>query len=70
MTNSPATPSRDERLAAKLRENLHRRKAQSRAAEPGPAAAPDDSPDRAEVSPDLSNLSPGLSNLSKDPPTR
>ena len=26
----PAQPSREERLAAKLRENLHRRKAQSR----------------------------------------
>ena len=28
-------PSREERLAAKLRENLHRRKAQARALEPG-----------------------------------
>lgn len=31
MTKSPETPSREERLAAKLRENLRRRKGQSRA---------------------------------------
>jgi hypothetical protein len=30
---TPNQPSRDERLAAKLRENLHRRKAQARAIE-------------------------------------
>jgi hypothetical protein len=32
MTGKPQTPSKEERLAAKLRENLHRRKAQARAA--------------------------------------
>ncbi|WP_170002185.1 hypothetical protein [Pseudopontixanthobacter vadosimaris] len=31
----PDTPSREERLAAKLRENLRRRKAQARAMVPG-----------------------------------
>lgn len=31
MGKDAETPSREERLAAKLRENLHRRKAQSRA---------------------------------------
>ena len=36
-------PSREQRLAAKLRENLHRRKAQARAA--GSGAAPGESPD-------------------------
>ena len=30
MTRPPAAPSREERLAAKLRENLRRRKAQAR----------------------------------------
>lgn len=30
-TAAPAKPSREDRLAAKLRENLHRRKAQARA---------------------------------------
>jgi len=30
MENRPSKPSREERLAAKLRENLRRRKAQSR----------------------------------------
>jgi hypothetical protein len=34
MSDVPAKPSRDERLAAKLRENLQRRKAQSRALDP------------------------------------
>jgi hypothetical protein len=32
----PPKPSREERLAAKLRENLHRRKAQARALDAGP----------------------------------
>ena len=36
-----AKPTREERLAAKLRENLHRRKAQARAQD---AAGMDDSP--------------------------
>ena len=31
MKPQPPSPSREERLAAKLRENLHRRKAQARA---------------------------------------
>jgi hypothetical protein len=31
MTSKPPAPSREERLAAKLRENLRRRKAQARA---------------------------------------
>ena len=31
MDSAPKNPSREERLAAKLRENLHRRKAQARA---------------------------------------
>ena len=31
MSDRPAKPSREERLAARLRENLHRRKAQTRA---------------------------------------
>ncbi|MDD3798572.1 MAG: hypothetical protein PHE36_05260 [Novosphingobium sp.] len=33
MNDKPSTPSREERLAAKLRENLRRRKAQARAME-------------------------------------
>jgi len=44
MAEAPETPTREARLAAKLRENLRRRKAQSRAqgqsaapAQPGPA---------------------------------
>ena len=37
-TEAPAKPSREDRLAAKLRENLHRRKAQARAQ--GDAATP------------------------------
>ena len=44
MDRKPAAPptalTREERLAAKLRENLHRRKAQARAAE-APGEAPD-----------------------------
>jgi hypothetical protein len=42
----PPEPSRDERLAAALRENLKRRKAQSRAKEGAakPEPPPDDSP--------------------------
>ena len=35
MSNADAKPSREERLAAKLRENLRRRKAQARALEGG-----------------------------------
>jgi hypothetical protein len=31
MTGKPEKPNKEERLAAKLRENLHRRKAQARA---------------------------------------
>jgi len=31
MTTPPPKPTREDRLAAKLRENLHRRKAQARA---------------------------------------
>ena len=31
MSDKPAKPTREERLAARLRENLHRRKAQARA---------------------------------------
>ena len=38
MTNAKDKPTREERLAAKLRENLRRRKAQARA-----LARPDDS---------------------------
>ncbi len=34
--------TREERLAAKLRENLHRRKAQSRAVPPAAAEYPDE----------------------------
>jgi hypothetical protein len=34
--NSPKAPTREQRLAAKLRENLHRRKAQARANEVEP----------------------------------
>ena len=33
MAAKPSKPTREERLAAKLRENLHRRKAQARAVE-------------------------------------
>jgi len=33
MSDTKATPTREERLAAKLRENLRRRKAQARALE-------------------------------------
>jgi hypothetical protein len=40
-----AKPTREERLAAKLRENLHRRKAQARAmAEPAPPLPKPDDP--------------------------
>ena len=40
-TDTSGTLSREERLAAKLRENLHRRKAQARAqANPGDSAHP------------------------------
>ena len=35
MADTPQKPTREERLAAKLRENLHRRKAQSRALDSG-----------------------------------
>jgi hypothetical protein len=43
--NKPARPSRDQRLAAKLRENLKRRKAQARALdEEGHAALPKAAP--------------------------
>jgi len=52
MSDPPAKQSRDERLAAKLRENLHRRKAQAR--ELGTTAE----------SPDL----PKLPTLPKPPP--
>ena len=41
MTNAKDKPTREERLAAKLRENLRRRKAQARALE---------SPDKAALS--------------------
>jgi hypothetical protein len=34
MNERPVKPTREERLAAKLRENLRRRKAQARALEP------------------------------------
>ena len=40
MAETPQKPSREERLAAKLRENLHRRKAQARALD---ASGPDGS---------------------------
>ena len=39
MSEKSAKPSREEILAAKLRENLRRRKAQARALEGGPQAA-------------------------------
>jgi hypothetical protein len=38
MSNAKPQPSREERLAAKLRENLRRRKAQARAMEGGEKA--------------------------------
>ena len=38
--------SRDKRLAAALRENLRRRKAQARGRERGPASEPDPAPSR------------------------
>lgn len=38
MTTKPPQPSREERLAAKLRENLRRRKTQARALEQGETA--------------------------------
>lgn len=49
MSKSSETATREHRLAAKLRENLKRRKAQAKARAAGadPAA-----PDRAETSPD------------------
>ncbi|MEO6388043.1 MAG: hypothetical protein ABIT16_11940 [Croceibacterium sp.] len=40
MSDNRAPPSREERLAAKLRENLRLRKAQARAMEAAPEAAP------------------------------
>ncbi|MBS0254576.1 MAG: hypothetical protein JSS36_05040 [Proteobacteria bacterium] len=49
--DQPSPPSREQRLAARLRENLHRRKAQARAlagggavADGDPAALPKDAP--------------------------
>ena len=36
MADNPKTPTREERLAAKLRENLRRRKAQARASQGNP----------------------------------
>ena len=56
MEPGPA-PTREERLAAKLRENLHRRKAQARAA--AAPSAPAESPPAAD------RAAP----LSKEPPT-
>ena len=62
MSDAKARPTREERLAAKLRENLRRRKSQARAlgqdggaqADGAPAAASPDSPEP----------------LSKEPPSR
>ena len=48
MTNAKDKPTREERLAAKLRENLRRRKAQARAldaSKPSPRGLPKDEPD-------------------------
>jgi hypothetical protein len=42
MDEAPPPASREERLAAKLRENLRRRKAQARAAQADKAALPKD----------------------------
>ena len=43
MEKKAAAPSREERLAAKLRENLRRRKAQARELE-DPGVSPDNAP--------------------------
>ena len=45
METKPGTPSREERLAAKLRENLKRRKAQARASDARAADRADDGED-------------------------
>ena len=37
MRKAPPPPTREERLAARLRDNLHRRKAQARAMDAAPA---------------------------------
>ncbi|MFC4294040.1 hypothetical protein ACFO0A_03080 [Novosphingobium tardum] len=42
---SPAAPSREKRLAAQLRENLRRRKAQARALKPRDSGEANDEPD-------------------------
>ncbi len=44
MSDPPGKPTREERLAAKLRENLRRRKAQSRAMDAGKPTLPKDEP--------------------------
>ena len=44
MSDRNPGPTREERLAAKLRENLRRRKAQARALDPS-GDSPDDRPD-------------------------
>ncbi|MCB2076487.1 MAG: hypothetical protein KDE55_02195 [Novosphingobium sp.] len=45
MSKVPKEPTREERLAAKLRENLHRRKAQARAqGETGSPSLPKEPP--------------------------
>ncbi|MDP3906176.1 hypothetical protein [Novosphingobium sp.] len=43
MDHTPPRPTREDRLAAKLRENLRRRKSQARELDQS-AAAPDDNP--------------------------
>ena len=54
--------SREQRLAAKLRENLHRRKAQARALDSTGDSTGDSTEDSAEES------APGPATLSKTPP--
>ncbi len=46
MSQPPAKPTRDERLAAKLRENLRRRKTQARAIEGGKPTLPKEERER------------------------
>jgi hypothetical protein len=46
MNNAPAPPTREERLAAQLRENLKRRKAQARAVKDAEPPLPKETPSR------------------------
>ena len=72
MTKPAAPPSKAERLAAKLRENLHRRKAQARELGAAPVTDPvtDIIPDTApNIAQDMENAAPAANNIAKPSPT-